>query len=170
MFSESNKKLVTYFIIFLAVVVISYLIYYFFFTCKSGHVKFGGKCQPIVKQDNPTREGGIDTDKLGMLIDGKYNTSANQFTNDVKFNLNINGGSKPLKGLKVVAVAKKESSTTPVEVKLLENASATTPIATLKFDQNGNKHVREATFTPVTTSSVVLSVPSNMIVYEVQLI
>lgn len=168
---ESNKKLF-YIGGVVALIVLAYVIYIFFFKCKSGQIKIGGKCHPIVKQDNPTRDGGSETDKLEMLIDGIYNTSASVLSNNVLFNLNINGGSKQLKGLKVVAAAKKNTSTTsPTEVKLLQTATSTTPLATLKFNQDDKKYVREATFTtPVTASQVFLSIPANMVVYEVQLV
>ena len=170
MSSESNKKLF-YIGGVVALIVLAYVIYIFFFTCKSGQIKIGGKCHPVVKQDNPTREGGVESDKLGMLIDGLYNTNANVLSNNVLFNLNINGGTKQLKGLKVVAAAKKDTAaTSPAEVKLLQTAASTTPLATLKFNQDDKKYSKEATFTPVSASQVVLSIPANMIVYEVQLV
>lgn len=171
MSSESNKKLF-YIGGVVALIVLVYVIYIFFFTCKSGQIKIGGKCHPVVKQNTPTRDGGVESDdKLGMLIDGLYNTHANVLSNNVLFNLNINGGSKQLKGLKVVAAAKKDAAaTSPAEVKLLQTATSTTPLATLKFNQDDKKYSKEATFTPVSASQVILSIPANMMVYEVQLV
>ena len=169
MSSESNKKLF-YIGGVVALIVLAYVIYIFFFTCKSGQIKIGGKCHPVVKQNNPD-VGGVESDNLNKLIDGLYNTHANVLSNNVLFNLNINGGSKQLKGLKVVAAAKKDTAaTSPAEVKLLQTATSTTPLATLKFNQDDKKYSKEATFTPVSASQVILSIPANMMVYEVQLV